>query len=881
MRPVATALLLCPLCLFAWVNADAAKSLRLRESNYDDVAPAGKEADAIYGDYVLRNDRLVAVVGAPGERRDANMTVRNVGGSVIDLTRVDVQSDQLSCFYPGGGGYRFGESIDWPPDWAKPADGAATLAFAGVPISLGADDARLAVTIRVGYELRDGEDFVRVTSTIFNGGDEPFDTSVADGVRADGEFKFGIDYDADLWWAYDRHWRQAYGLQPEGVERRVKRVIRRSGRRPRQAIYPFRSEDSADVTLGRGESVTWRRRLFPAKDNITLQTIAYRNRSTPVRFGEVVVDDAAGDPVANAEVRIIITPPAGAPGERVSLGVGLTDSDGRYVFELPVADYAVRVSAQGHKTRQLPLSLRGAGPAKLDVTLSEPSYVRGEITDGAGRPIPAKVQLIGTGETPSPKFGPPSAVRGVENLQYTPDGRFTAKLTPGTYRWIASYGPEHDAAEGELRVAPGETAQVRATLTRSVDTPGWLSAELHSHSSPSGDNSASQRGRVLNLLAEHLEFCPCTEHQRIDVYDEHLRHFGATARMATCPGIELTGQPLPLNHQNAFPMTRRPHEQHGGGPPTDPDPVQQIRRLAGWDDGSEKVIQTNHPNVAQMIGDRDLDGSPDKGFEAMFGWMDVMEVHPPELIFEPLGEAGDPNSGVGNGGWEGRGNVITNWLQLLNLGYRLPGVVNTDAHYNHHGSGWLRNWVRSSTDDPAAANVGELVREFEAGHVVMSNGPYLMVEATAGDRRAIPGDDLIADSGSATVRVVVRCPNWLEVNRVQLFLNGRPAKKHNYTIRSHGEWFAEGPEVFDQTLSVDCSEDTHIVVAVCGEGRQLGAIYGEKFGAAMPVAVANPIFVDVDGDADGDGAPFEANSDGLGLPLPVATDHRPSHPHRH
>ena len=391
---------------------------------------------------------------------------------------------------------------------------------------------------------------------------------------------------------------------------------------------------------------------------------------------------------------------------------------------------------------------------------------------------------------------------------------------------------------------------------------------------------------MLNLLAEQLEFCPCTEHQRIDVYDEHLRHFGATERMLTCPGMELTGHPLPLNHQNAFPLVRWPHEQHGGAPLTDPNPVAQIKRLAGWDGGSEKVVQTNHPNVAQIIGDRDLDGEPDAGFEEMFGWMDVMEVHPPELIFEPLGAKGDPNSGVGNGGWEGRGNVIVNWLQLFNLGYRIPGVVNTDAHYNHHGSGWLRNWVHSSTDDPSKASVAELVHEFEAGHVVMSNGPYLQVEARSAESdagTAIPGDDLAAPAGKATVRVVVRCPNWLEVNRVQFFLNGRPAKEHNYTVRSHGDWFHAGPEVFDRDVALDLAEDTHVVVAVCGEGRQLGAVYGDQFGAVMPVAVANPIFVDVNGDQDGDGAPFEANGDGLGLPLPAIAGHRSSggHNYRH
>ncbi len=175
-----------------------------------------------------------------------------------------------------------------------------------------------------------------------------------------------------------------------------------------------------------------------------------------------------------------------------------------------------------------------------------------------------------------------------------------------------------------------------AELKRTVDTQGWLSADFHSHSTPSGDNTASQRGRVLNLLAEHLEFAPCTEHNRITVYDEHLKHFDAVSRMLTCPGMELTGRPLPIDHQNAFPLVQKPRTQDGGGPQTDVDPVVQIERLAMWDNKSDKLVQINHPNIVQMVGDKDLNGSPDGGFEKMFSFVDVIEVHPLDRIFSKL-----------------------------------------------------------------------------------------------------------------------------------------------------------------------------------------------------------------------------------------------------
>ena len=96
----------------------------------------------------------------------------------------------------------------------------------------------------------------------------------------------------------------------------------------------------------------------------------------------------------------------------------------------------------------------------------------------------------------------------------------------------------------------------------------------------------------------------------------------------------------------------------------------QIERLALWDNKSDKLVQMNHPNLPQILGDRDLDGKPDEGFERMFGFVDVIEVHPPQGIFTPPGKQADGKL---------ERNPIFHWMQMLNLGYRMPGVINTDS----------------------------------------------------------------------------------------------------------------------------------------------------------------------------------------------------------
>ena len=86
------------LLCFAATAANGAELVTLTPENWDRYVPQGKEVDAIYGDYVLRNDRIVAVIGRPGVERHANLTVKSVGGALLDLTSVAQQNDQLSAW---------------------------------------------------------------------------------------------------------------------------------------------------------------------------------------------------------------------------------------------------------------------------------------------------------------------------------------------------------------------------------------------------------------------------------------------------------------------------------------------------------------------------------------------------------------------------------------------------------------------------------------------------------------------------------------------------------------------------------------------------------------------------------------------------------------
>ena len=838
--------------------------------------PAGKESDWILGDHILRNDRIVAVIGDTVATRHANMTVRNVGGAIIDLTTVGDPNDQLGCYWPGNGQlrYAFAGASGLGGGEVMPVEGmvAPPLAVNGASVAFRVVAAEAPQTPRVEttYTLADGDDFLTVTTRYFNPHPTALTIEPVDRVRADRTFSAGVDTAANVVWWDDEWFGQAYGIEPVGATFHADTLAPARG-----AGDPVRYllGEASTVNLAPGGSIDLVRRVFPARNLVVLRAAAAARAGVALAPTTISAVDAAG-PVVGASVTFF-------DGE-TKYGAGRTDVDGRLVTSLPApaAPWRVTLSTVGRGTVEEQGLAWSAEGIDVKAKLPRPGFVVATISAVDGGPIPCKVEFrcrppVGGGARDAdPDFGPDSGDTAVKNLRYSHNGRFRQEIPPGSYDVIISHGPEHDAVMTTLVVVEGEDAALVATLLRTVDTRGWVSSDFHSHATPSGDNTTSQLGRVQNLLCEQIEFAPCTEHNRVSSYSPLLDRLGARHRMATCSGIELTGSLLPVNHQNAFPIVEKPFTQDGGGPVHDNDsPVAQIERLALWDDDAEKVVQMNHPHLVQVLGDRDTDGTADGGFEGMLGFVDCVEVHPPHEIFLAPPQSIDPRKPT---------SPIFVWLQMLNLGYRVPGVVNTDAHYAFHGSGFLRNYLASPTDDPAAIEISDMVHTAERGRMVMTNGPFLeaRLEAVEGEapRSVGPGDDVRDDDGAVELAIRVQCPNWFDIDRVQVFVNGRPDPRLNFTRREHGALFSRDVVRFAHTIPVRLERDAHLIVAAIGESSTLGLVVGPEHAADKPVAVANPIFVDVG--ADG----FTPSGDLLGLPIPHQprpTDRRHVHPHAH
>jgi hypothetical protein len=438
------------------------------------------------------------------------MTVRSVGAMIIDVTRADRQSDQLSSYHPNGMPVVMGDpgSVVIKVD-GKTVPASELVSLTGKRVEWQANArSKKGLDVTIHYTLLDDAPFLYIETKIKNPQEKEATFYISDLIRADNSFEFGNDAATGMLWAYDQWYRQAYGVIVEG------RALKRSG--SRGSVLLLEADGSSNLTLAPEETHAISRIIFPADHQLHLQGLANRITGNPGVPMQVEVTDPAG-PVVHAKVTMMQD---GKP-----VGSGRADADGLLNFEIPDGDYHLRIEAQGRS----PAEIKGTAylSTRVKVQLDGCGYVAGRIRDQDGGPVPCKIAFHGLGDTPTPNFGPKSEAVSVGNLHYSHNGTFRQEIAPGKYEVIISRGPEYDAVFAEIEVMRGQETELVATIQRVVDTKGWVSSDFHSHSTPSGDNTGRQLGRVLNLLCENIEFGPCTEHNRIDSYLPHLKRLGA------------------------------------------------------------------------------------------------------------------------------------------------------------------------------------------------------------------------------------------------------------------------------------------------------------------------------------------------------------------
>ncbi|RMF74123.1 MAG: hypothetical protein D6744_14895, partial [Planctomycetota bacterium] len=180
--------------------------------------------------------------------------------------------------------------------------------------------------------------------------------------------------------------------------------------------------------------------------------------------------------------------------------------------------------------------------------------------------------------------------------------------------------------------------------------------------------------------------------------------------------------------------------------------------------------------------------------------------------------------------------VLGDWFNLLNRGYRYTAVGNSDSHtvYSSY-CGWPRNFVASSTDDPAKIDVAEVADAIRHQRTFTSFGPF--VTYTANGRPM--GSDVVAKDGAVTLAIRVQAASWIDVDRIKIVVNGDV--RETIAVPQTREVVR-----YDDTRAIDVSRDCWITLLVEGDDA-LAPIVHDNERPTRPLAVMNPVWVDADG----------------------------------
>jgi hypothetical protein len=796
-----------------------------------DQLPRGKEADGIIGDFILRNDKVEAVISANLPNRRANMSTFYgekgiTPGCLYDLTLLGAGNDQITVFCPS--------SQQGPVSWVRIAsDGREGEAVIETVVTAPSNG---GVSRRHEYRLRDGWQGVLITTILKNESAEPVKAPAGDRWT---NFK-RVGFANGITWADSINPSDQCGYAHGVIE----------GPEPPRAATP--AGTAPQLELKPGQEVKFSRFLAVARSPMEAVGLVAELRG---RVGGChgVVKESSGAPIVSAQI-IVRTADEAAR----EIGIAYPDAQGAFVFKAPPGDYEAVFLDQGREPFSKRITITAGGSVSCDAELSAASSVAFDVRDERGVSMPCKARFHALGDTPWPYLGPDNRAHGCVDQWHSESGKFRVPLAPGRYRVVVTRGIEYSHLAQDVTLATGQTFAFTGTLKRLVDTTGWVSADYHNHSTPSGDNTCGTNDRLVNLAAEHIEFAPATEHNRLYDWRPHIERLGLANFIQTVPGMELTGQGA---HLNSFPFKPAPFTQDNGAPVWNKDPRITAITLRDWQGAEpDRWVQINHPDMAEDFIDRDADGYVDGGFQGLATLIDGIETenyNSSEIL------AGRPfrifQDKVGKQSVMYLPEFI--WLQMLNRGHRYAAMAVCDAHtvWGNGVGGW-RMYMPSKSDDPTQIDWRENSRNAKAGHSILTSGPFLTVTTADGTG---PGGTTRATKG-VDLRVKVQCTDWLDIDRVQVLVNGRARPELNFTRVSHADWFGNGVVKFDRTIPVTISEDSHLIVVAAGEKSDCSIGFGTSAQSKNhPVAYHNPIFVDVDGGG------FTPNGDTLGWPLPV------------
>jgi hypothetical protein len=643
-----------------------------------------------------------------------------------------------------------------------------------------------------------------------------------------------------------------------------------------------------------------------------------------VPYGEVqgtVLEEGTLNPRSGYEVFVF------APGAATPYSHWRTDSDprddvpdGSFGGRLPVGDWELMVHRRGRPdSARVPITVAEASEQHVTLLAPRPGLLTLTVRDEQGQLVPSKVTLFRVDGEPSrnPALGDGFIGGAPETVQFLPTGQAEVELADGTYQAVASRGLEYELDTSEPFVIDAvHRHDLQLTVVRSVDTEGWISADLHVHARPSHDSGVSLAERVWSMACEGVEFFAGTDHDFVTDYAPVIEDLGLTEWVQSAPGNEITT--LEAGHYLGFPL-RQDYLGDAGGA-TDwtglpPEDLIEALRDEGERYDLDPFVFVGHPRAGilgyfdqygfdpysgtvgsptarpslltaanpvisadnftlemdgiELLGTKDfyLFRTPTQP-ELDAALADLDSVPMSDILARTLEEQTALQDGTYKLGY-GHEGQIDDWFTLLNLGFRLTAVGNSDTHdLTGTEAGCPRNFVMSDTDDPALLDDQAVADAVKAHRVVASYGPLVRLWVDG----AVIGSDVESDDGTVEIEIEVQAPTWMDVDRVELYENGTLVAE--FPVDAPGEVLR-----LSEVIERSPASDAWYVAIATGDGSlepvftpveipyiPLDQVVSEALGGvpsvatflspAVPIplihpvhpyALTNPIWVDVDG----------------------------------
>ena len=494
------------------------------------------------------------------------------------------------------------------------------------------------------------------------------------------------------------------------------------------------------------------------------------------------------------------------------------DSGGHAVLVLPPGSYDLVVTDPG-----LPPVVRenvevsGGGAAPVVFHMEDPGRLHITTEDENGAALHAMAVL-------QAGHNAPWNAGGVRTI-LVPNGETVVPVLPGEYTITVSRGFEYGIHREDITVALGAATDVVSTLSREVDTSGWVAMDTHDHCEWSIDSDVLVEDRIANALGTGVEVLAITDHDHFGSLQPVIEALGFAGDIRGVSGNEIS--PL-WGHTTAIDCDPGYDYDTYFAVPfliyDDDSLVEQVLTPSEtWTVAREEfhcsLLAIAHPWCSQATfqhfglepGDDPVDLLP--GLD--LGLVDAVEIVNSHDEWDEIFTENLPG-----------------WFDLLARGYDLAGLGGSDGHTISTTFGHPRNLVRSSTDNPRDVDVDELITNIKGFGSQVVGGPF--IELTVNGEGI--GSVVVDTDGTVDVGIRVQAPAWMVVDYVRLWVNGQEV--------AVPQPMGEGVVRLDETVEVDIVQDAFIVAAAGSDSWRMGPACNGR----PPITITNPVFVDLEGD---------------------------------